>query len=69
MDNLGMIARVLWGGASTLLVAQHRVLCRVAHRLCKVCRKHLTAVSAAGWGGGGGGDMVVEARAKAKVYS
>ena len=33
LDNVGAIAQVLWGWASTLLVAEQRILRRVAHRL------------------------------------
>ena len=33
MDNVGAIAQVLWGRASTLLVSQQRILRRLAHRL------------------------------------
>ena len=32
-DNVGAIAQILWGRASTLLVPRQRILCRVAHRL------------------------------------
>ena len=34
MDNVGAIAHILWGRTSTLLVAQERILRRVADRVC-----------------------------------
>ena len=78
MDNVGAIAQVLWGRASTLLVAQQRILRRLAHRLrwqgVSVGLRYVeSALNPADcvsrWWGGGGRDMVVEARAKARVYS
>ena len=76
MDNVGAIAEVLWGRASTLLVVHQRILRRVAHRLrwqgVSVGLRYVeSALNPADcvsrwWGGG---DMVVEARAKAGVYS
>ena len=64
MDNVGAIAQVLWGRASTLLVAQQRILRRLAHRLrwqgVSVGLRHVeSALNPADcvsrwWGGGAG---------------
>ena len=79
MDNVGAIAQILWVHASTLLVAQQRILRRVAHQLrwqgMSVGLRYVESTlnpadcvnRGAGRGRGGGGDMVVEARAKARV--
>ena len=64
MDNVGAIAQVLWGRASTLLVAQQRLLRPLAHRLrwhgVSVGLRYVeSALNPADcvsrwWGGGGG---------------
>ena len=65
MDNVGAIAQVLWGRAPTLLVAQQRILRRLAHRMrwqgVSVGLRYVeSALNPADcvsrwWGGGGGG--------------
>ena len=65
VDDVGAIAEMQWGRASTMLVGLQCILCLVAHRLRSqrvfvgygMSRAHLTllTVSAAGQGVGGGG--------------
>ena len=77
MDNVGAIAQVLWGRASTLLVAQQRILRRVAHQLrwqgvsvgLSYVESALNPADCVSRWWGGGRDMVVEAKAKAGVCS
>ena len=67
MDNVGVITQVLWGRASTLLVAQQRILRHVAHRLrCQGVSVGLRYVERAlnpadcvsRWAGRGGGGAI-----------
>ena len=79
MDNVGAIAQVLWGRASTLLVAQQRILRRVVHRLrchgvsvglCYVERALNPDDCVSRWAGrGGGGGYGCRGHARDRVYS